>query len=60
MNINKKIWWLPIIGMLYIVRMGLKHGFYNNVENLSGKEALLGCFYHAITIVAILYLLIMI
>lgn len=54
MKINKKLWWIPIIGMIYIIRMGIKYNFYEKIENLTGKESLLGCFIHAISILALL------
>ena len=58
MKINKKLWWIPIIGIIYIVIKGIKHNFYDQIENLSGKEALLGCFLQAVSIVALLFLFI--
>jgi hypothetical protein len=60
MKINRKLWWIPIIGIIHIVRNGIKYGFYNNIDNLTGKEALLGCVLHAVSIVTILFLLIII
>lgn len=60
MRINKKLWWIPIIGIIHIIRMGFKYNFYDEIENLSGKESLSGCSLHAFSIVVLILLFILI
>lgn len=51
MKINRKLWWIPIIGMIHIVKIGFKNGFFEEIENLKGDEALTGSAIHAVSFV---------
>jgi len=33
MRINKVLWWIPIVGIIYIFYMGYKYGFVTEISN---------------------------
>ena len=57
MKINRKLWWIPIVGMIHLINIGAKNGFYENIENLKGSESLAGVIIHAISVFVVLLFL---
>ena len=50
MKINKKIWWIPIVGIIYIIYMGNKYGFYTPISNpFNSWESNIGNIIHVIS-----------
>lgn len=48
---HKWLFFVPIIGMIYIILLGPKIGFLTRLSNLNGWEVLAGTTLHAFSIV---------
>lgn len=52
MRINKVLWYIPLVGIIYMFYLGFKYGFMSDIVNIKTEESLIGLAIHVVAFVS--------